>query len=85
MCEDYRAAATIDTMLDEADRGRRKITCPTLVLWGLQAQLEKWYDVLAVWRDWADHVQGYGIDCGHYLAEEAPEETYAALHAFFTA
>lgn len=84
ICEDYRAAATIDTKLDEADRGRRKITCPTLVLWGLQAKLQEWYDVLSVWRDWAENVQGRGIDCGHYLAEEAPEETYEALHAFLT-
>jgi haloacetate dehalogenase len=38
--------------------------------------------VLAVWRDWADHVEGHGIDCGHYLAEEAPEETLAALEPF---
>ena len=85
ICEDYRAAATIDTKLDEADRGRRKIACPTLVLWGLQGKLQEWYDVLAIWRDWAENVQGGGIDCGHYLAEEAPEETYAALRAFLTA
>jgi len=85
ICEDYRAAATIDAQLDEADRGKWKITCPTLTLWGLQAKLDKWYDVLAIWRDWAEDVQGRGIACGHYLAEEAPEETYAALHTFLTA
>ena len=84
MCEDYRAGATIDTQLDEADRGRRKINCPTLVLWSLQGELEKWYDVLEIWRTWAENVQGHGIDCGHYLAEESPEETYAALRAFFS-
>jgi haloacetate dehalogenase len=82
VCEDYRAAATIDTELDEADRGKRKISCPTLVLWGLQAKLEEWYDVLDIWRDWADDVQGYGINCGHYLAEEAAEATHTALHNF---
>ena len=82
VCVDYRAAATIDTELDEADRGKRKISCPTLVLWGLQAKLEEWYDVLDIWRDWADDVQGYGINCGHYLAEEAAEATHTALHNF---
>lgn len=82
ICEDYRAAATIDRELDEADRGRRRISCPTLVLWGRRAKLHEWYDVLEIWRDWADHVQGHAIDCGHYLAEEAPDETYAALHGF---
>ena len=85
ICEDYRAAATIDLAHDEADRGRRKIACPVLALWGERAQLEQWYDVLAVWRDWADDVSGHAIDCGHYLAEEAPEETYRALRKFFLA
>ncbi len=84
MCEDYRAGAGIDFALDEADRGQRRITCPVLALWAKQGELEEWYDVLAIWRDWADDVRGGGLDCGHYLAEEAPDETYAALHAFFT-
>jgi haloacetate dehalogenase len=84
MCEDYRAAATVDFQYDEADRGKRKITCPLLALWGTRGQLPKWYDVLEIWRGWADDVQGHGIDSGHYLPEEAPEATYAALHAFLT-
>lgn len=83
MCEDYRAGATIDMRLDEADQqAGRRIACPVQALWGLKNGLERWYDVLAVWRDWADHVEGHGIDCGHYLAEEAPEETLAALEPF---
>ncbi|MDP8921665.1 MAG: alpha/beta hydrolase [Chloroflexota bacterium] len=85
MCEDYRAAATLDVALDEADRGRRRIACPVLALWGRRGRLEAWYDVLAVWRDWADDVRGRALDCGHYLAEEAPDETYAELRAFFAA
>ena len=60
----------------------RRIACPVLALWGLKNGLERWYDVCAVWRDWADDVQGHGIDCGHYLAEEAPEATLAALEPF---
>lgn len=83
MCEDYRAGATMDFALDEADRGVRRIACPTLALWGRKGALEAWYDVLAIWRDWADDVQGRALDSGHYLAEEAPDETYAALRAFF--
>jgi len=82
MCEEYRAAATLDYACDEADRGTRRIACPVLVLWGRDV-LAEWYDVLAIWRDWADDVQGQALDCGHYLAEEAPDETYAALHTFF--
>jgi haloacetate dehalogenase len=84
MCEDYRAAATIDRALDDADRGTRRIACPVLALWGRRNFLDTWYDVPAIWRDWAGDVRGRAIDCGHYLPEEAPDETYAELHAFFT-
>ncbi|MGG1572012.1 alpha/beta fold hydrolase [Fictibacillus sp. NRS-1165] len=83
MCEDYRAGATFDFNLDQADKGKKKISCPVLALWGLQGMLPRWYDVLSVWREWADQVQGWGIQCGHYLAEEAPEETYDELYSFF--
>ncbi|HLM39235.1 MAG TPA: alpha/beta hydrolase [Microvirga sp.] len=83
MCEDYRAGAGIDMRLDEADRqAGRRIACPVQALWGLRNGLALWYDVPAVWRDWAAHVEGHGIDCGHYLAEEAPDETLAALEPF---
>ena len=83
MCEDYRAGATIDFELDRADRGKRRVNCPVLALWSGRGELGQWYDVLGVWREWADNVQGRALDCGHYLAEEAPEETYAELHSFF--
>lgn len=84
ICEDYRAATGIDCDIDAQDRAAgRRITCPTLALWGKQARLEQWYDTLAVWRDWADEVQGGTVDCGHYLPEEKPSETASALIAFF--
>lgn len=84
ICEDYRAAATVDYALDEADfAAGRRIACPLLVLWGRKGLLEKWYDVLSVWRGWAVDVQGFGLDCGHYLAEEKAGETSAALRSFF--
>jgi haloacetate dehalogenase len=84
ICEDYRAGATYDFQLDEADRGTKKIACPVLALWGSRGALQNWYDVLAIWRDWADDVQGRALDSGHFLPEEVPDETYAALRAFFT-
>lgn len=83
ICEDYRAGATIDLDHDDADYGRRKIACPVLALWGKAGKLEAWYDVLAVWRSWAGDVRGRAVACGHYLAEEQPDETYAELAAFF--
>lgn len=83
MCEDYRAGATFDFALDEEDRGRRRIQCPVLVLWGSKGEVAKWYDVLGVWRDWANDVRGAPIESGHFLAEEAPDATYEALQTFF--
>jgi haloacetate dehalogenase len=85
ICEDYRAAASIDLVHDGEDFGRRKIGCPMLALWGAKGKLADWYDVLAVWRDWAEDVRGRALGCGHYLAEELPEETAAALGEFFAA
>jgi len=85
MCEDYRAGASYDVAVDEADRGVRKIGCPGQILWGGKGALGAWYDVLGLWRDWADDVTGQAIDCGHFIPEEKPAETLAALRGFFGA
>lgn len=82
-CEDYRAAASIDLEHDRADLDRR-IECPLLVLWGARGVIERCYDVLGVWRERARMVQGRALPCGHFLAEEAPDETLAELRAFFS-
>jgi haloacetate dehalogenase len=81
MCQDYRAAATVDVADDEADRGRRFIHCPVLVLWGRNGPLGQVPDVLPVWRAWAAAADGHALDCGHYLAEERPVETTEALRS----
>jgi haloacetate dehalogenase len=82
-CEDYRAAATLDYEHDAKDReAGRRIACPVLTLWGRKGFLEEHYDVLEVWRGWAEEVGGQALECGHYIPEEAPEETYAELRAF---
>jgi haloacetate dehalogenase len=83
MCEDYRAGATIDFELDEAERGKRRFSCPVLALWSGHDELGRWFDVLDVWRGWADDVRGRALDGGHFLAEEVPEETYEELRKFF--
>jgi haloacetate dehalogenase len=83
MCQDYRAGATIDDELDEADRtAGRRIACPVLALWSSRDELPTWFDVVGTWRRWADDVRGRGIDAGHFLAEEAPEEVAAELLTF---
>jgi haloacetate dehalogenase len=82
MCEDYRAAATIDLEHDAADAGRR-VEAPLLALWGARGVVGALYDVLATWREKAGHVEGHALDCGHTLQEEAPTETLSALLDFF--
>jgi haloacetate dehalogenase len=82
-CEDYRAAATIDLEHDRDAPAR--IGCPLLVLWGERGVVARLFDPLADWRMVADDVQGHAIASGHYLAEEAPEATLAALTAFLAA
>jgi haloacetate dehalogenase len=82
-CEDYRAAASIDLAHDEADLDHR-IRCPLLVLWGGRGLMERHFDVLATWREKAaGPLTGRALDCGHFLAEERPEETASELLAFF--
>jgi haloacetate dehalogenase len=84
MCEDYRAGAGYDRVLDEADKAAgRQITCPVQVLWGAKGALAAWYDTLAIWRKWAPDVQGQPLDCGHFIPEEKPAETLELLRAFF--
>ena len=86
MIEDYRAGATIDRVLDDADRAAgRRIACPLLVLWGSRDGPGQQHDVLAIWRGWADDVRGRAIDAGHYLAEEAPDQTFSELESFLSA
>ncbi|MFF8765785.1 alpha/beta hydrolase [Nocardiopsis dassonvillei] len=86
MLEDYRAGLTVDRAHEEADRAAGvRVRCPALVLWSLRDDLEELYgDPLRVWRSWADDVRGHGIDSGHHVAEEAPEELAAALGGFLT-
>jgi haloacetate dehalogenase len=81
-CEDYRAAASIDLDHDAVDE-KRKVECPLLVLWGSKGVVHRLFDPIADWKGVALDVRGKPLACGHYLAEEAPEETLAELLAFF--
>jgi len=83
-CEDYRAAATIDLVHDEADM-EKKIACPVLALWGANGIVGRKYDVLAVWRERATQVTGKALPSGHWLTEEVPEETLAEVKRFLAA
>ena len=81
-CEDYRAGASIDLVHHEEDFDK-KISCPLQVLWGSKATIEELYDPIKVWKEWALNVEGQSIDCGHFLPEESPVETYNAIINFF--
>jgi haloacetate dehalogenase len=83
-CEDYRAGATVDRELDQLDRDAgKKIRCPLLVIWGRRYHASVAGSPAEVWRKWADDVTELALDCGHFVAEEAPEACTDAMWAFF--
>lgn len=83
ICEDYRAAATIDLEHDRADvAAGRRVESPLLALWGAEGTVGALYDVLDTWRACADDVAGAALSCGHLLQEEAPDALLLALTPF---
>jgi haloacetate dehalogenase len=90
ICEEYRAAATIDVATDMKDRAAgRRIPCPLLALWSKDSSLDAWYEdaggPLGIWRDWAVNVRGHAITGGHFFPEQNTAETITELRAFFQA
>jgi haloacetate dehalogenase len=84
ICEDYRASAGIDLEHDRADRGAgRRVESPLRVLWGAHGTVGRCFDVLALWRDAARRVEGRALACGHYIAEERPDELLGEMVEFF--
>jgi haloacetate dehalogenase len=82
VCEDYRAAVSIDFSHDEADL-HRKLAMPVLVLWGERSHVQRSFEPMGAWLERAVDVRGRRLPCGHYPAEQAPDDTYAELRAFF--
>ena len=84
ICEDYRAAATIDLEHDRIDRdGGNRLALPLMVLWGEQGVVGRCFDPLAEWQRVAADVQGGALPCGHYIAEEAPDMLLERVLPFF--
>ena len=83
MCEDYRAGASIDLMHDEQDNAN-KITCPHLALWSATGYVGRTQNVIDVWKEYSEDVTGHSLNCGHYMAEELPNETYEAVNNFLS-
>jgi haloacetate dehalogenase len=88
ICEEYRAAATVDREDDGTDeRAGRRIRCPLLVLWSAHGPLGTWYDgyggPLGLWRLWANDVRGCALEGGHFFPEELPQQTAHLIAGFF--
>ncbi|WP_431211058.1 alpha/beta fold hydrolase [Puia sp. P3] len=87
ICEEYRAAATLDIEHDLADKAaKRQIQCPTLHLWAEGGPLDTFYvkdgGSLGIWREWAPHVRGQAVRGGHFFPEENAGETATILRKF---
>jgi haloacetate dehalogenase len=83
MCADYRAGATVDRKADDEDRrAGKKITVPSLAIWGSVGIPSASPDPLALWRPYAPGITGKALVGGHFLPEENPTDTTAALLAF---
>ena len=84
VCEDYRAAVSIDIEQIKADGGR-KATVPLLALWGAKGTVGQLFDVMGLWREEAQDVRGQSLPCGHLLPEEDPDGVLSAIQDFFAA
>jgi haloacetate dehalogenase len=87
MCEDYRACASVDLAMDTEDRAAgKRVTVPVQLLWGASGAVGRQNKPAEVWKAYATDIRdAQALPCGHYLSEEAPEETYAAMRKFFAA
>ncbi|KAJ4388626.1 hypothetical protein N0V93_006085 [Gnomoniopsis smithogilvyi] len=87
MCQDYRAAATLDMEEQRKDIAQgRQIKCPLRVLWGKYGVVEKSFDALSEWRKVTDEevsVDGQAVESGHYIPEQVPEEVISSIRDFF--
>src|SRR5271168_509476 len=90
ICEEYRAAATIDVEHDRADKeASRRIECPMLHLWAEGGPLDTFYakdgGPLGIWRQWAPRAQGQPMKGGHFFPEENPDDTAVLVKQFLSA
>jgi haloacetate dehalogenase len=89
ICEEYRAATTIDVAHDRADKeASKRIECPMLHLWAVAGPLDTFYEKdggpLGIWRQWAPHAQGQAMKGGHFFPEENPDDTAVRVKQFLS-
>jgi haloacetate dehalogenase len=87
MCEDYRATFGVDLDMDTADfEAGKKVTCPSMILWGEKGGVGRNHDAAGIWSRYATAIERTAtVPSGHYLQEECPDETYTELRRFFAA
>lgn len=87
VCEDYRAGATLDFDMDKADfEAGRKVQCPAIIFWGEKSHTEKMFDARVAWPQYAANIYKLCLlPCGHYPAEQVPDQVYSELAAFLKA
>jgi haloacetate dehalogenase len=90
ICEEYRAAATIDVEHDRAAKeASKRIECPMLHLWVEGGPLDTFYakdgGLLGIWRQWAPGAPGQAMMGGHFFPEENPDDTAALIKKFLVA
>lgn len=88
MCEDYRASASCDLKIDEADiKAGKKIQCPLHAMWAQTGPMGRLYDVLSIWKEEGVKVTGKAMPppANHSLQESSPKDTLAELQAFLKA
>jgi haloacetate dehalogenase len=90
ICEEYRAAATVDVEHDSADKdASKKIDCPMLHLWAEGGPLDTFYakdgGPLGIWKQWAPQARGQAMKGGHFFPEENPDDTVVLVKRFLSA
>lgn len=84
MCEDYRAAASIDLIDDQLDRDRQhKLAMPVHILWGEHGLINQCFKPLKDWAEVAQTVSGHAVPSGHYIPEEIPDVLLHEAKEFF--
>jgi haloacetate dehalogenase len=89
VCEEYRAAATIDAEHDRASKtASEQIHCPMLHLWAEGGPVDTFYGKdggpLGIWRQWAPQAHGQAMKGGHFFPEENPGDTAALVKQFLS-
>lgn len=84
VCEDYRATVSVDLAMDQAEFGKKRITCPVLVLWGSNSHVGRHLKPAEAWAPWVKDFRGWAIPTGHYPAEHRPDLVYDSFWTFFS-